>query len=278
MKTINTVVIPVAGAGTRLRPITYATTKEMLRLVDRPIFYYLLKEAYEAGIYRAIFITHTDRKDLKNFINSKNVHDGVLKEFPGMRLESVETRRRWGDGQCLYDARNILKKEKAFAVTMGDLISYPGNSLIKELKEVYLKNKIPVISVEKIDKQKSKQYGIIEPKKSKGRLHTIKSIIEKPEPKDAPSEYAMTGKYILTPKIFDYLAELFKQRKNDEEIKLANALRDYAKDNDLQAYACKNRHFDTGNKLDLFKTEVIFTLKHPELRPYVKSALKSLLK
>lgn len=274
---VNTIVIPVAGAGTRLRPITYITPKELLRLVDKPIVYYLLKEAYEAGIRHAIFITHIDRKDLKHFLKSDKSRE-VLKEFPSLRFTFIETHQRLGDGQCLYEARNILKEEKAFAVTMGDLISLPGTSLIGELKKVYLKNRIPVISVEKVDRKKSKQYGIIDPKKSKGRIHYLKSIVEKPEPDKAPSEYAMTGKYILTPKIFDYLKRLLKERKPNEEVKLANALRDYAKDHELLAYSCKNRHFDTGSKVDLVKTEIIFALHHPELKQHIQSSLNDIIK
>ncbi|OHB19518.1 MAG: hypothetical protein A3F96_00875 [Parcubacteria group bacterium RIFCSPLOWO2_12_FULL_40_10] len=276
-ETVNTIVIPVAGAGTRLRPITYVTPKELLRLVDKPIVYYLLKEAYVAGIRHAIFITHFDRKDLKTFLKSEKSQE-VLKEFPNLRFTFIETHHRLGDGQCLYEARGILKKEKAFAVTMGDLISFPGTSLIGELKEIYLKNRTPVISVEKIDRKKSKQYGIIDPKKSNGRIHEIRSIIEKPDPKEAPSDYAMTGKYILTPKIFSYLEKLLKERKPNEEIKLANALRDYAQDYELHAYTCKNRHFDTGNKADLIKTEIIFALHHQELKQHIQSSLNDIIK
>lgn len=274
---INTIVIPMAGAGTRLRPITYVTPKELLRLVDKPIVYYLLKEAYEAGIRHAVFIIHVDRKDLKSFLKSKKAQE-ILKEFTGLRLTFLETRYRLGDGQCLYEARNILKREKAFAVTMGDLISFPGRSLIGELKDIYLKNKVPVISVEKIDRNKSRQYGIIDPEKRQGRMFYLKSIVEKPEPKEAPSEYAMTGKYILTPKIFDYLEKLLKERKPNEEVKLANALRDYAKNHKLCAYVCKNRHFDTGNKVDLVKTELTFALNHPELGQYIRLALNDIIK
>ncbi|MEK7536903.1 MAG: sugar phosphate nucleotidyltransferase [Patescibacteria group bacterium] len=274
---VNTIVIPVAGAGTRLRPITYVTPKELLRLVDKPIIYYLIKEAYEAGIHNVIFITHVERKDLRNFLKSKGARE-LLKEFSNINLRFLETDQRLGDGQCLFEARNILKREKAFAVTMGDLISFPGTSLIGELKNIYLKNKIPVISVEKIDRSKSRQYGIIDPEKSDGRIHFLKSIIEKPEPKEAPSEYAMTGKYILTPKIFGYLGKLLKERGPNEEVKLANALRDYAKDYKLCAYTCKNRHFDTGNKADLIKTELIFALRHPELRKRLRLVFKDILK
>ena len=113
--------------------------------------------------------------------------------------------------------------------------------------------------------------------KRKGRIHFIKSIVEKPEPALAPSEYAMTGKYILTPKIFDYLEALLKNRKNNEEIKLANALRDYAKVQDLYGYECKSRHFDTGTKLDLVKAEVVFALNHPEIGKQARFELKEIL-
>lgn len=274
---VNIIVIPVAGAGTGLLPITNFTPKEILRLVDKPIFYYLLKEAYIAGIRRAIFIIHTDKKNIKNFLKGKESRS-ILKEFPKLRLEFIETKHRQGDGQALYEARNILKRKKAFAVTMGDLISFPGESIINELKKVYSQKRSPIISIERIERSKSKQYGMIDPKKSNGRIHQVGSIVEKPEPKEAPSEYAMTGKYILTPKIFNYLGRLLKERKPNEEVKLASALHDYAREHKLYAYVCKNKHFDTGNKADLVKTELIFALHHPELGHQIRPVLSSLIK
>ncbi len=193
MTTIQTIVIPIAGAGTRLRPLTYATPKEMLRLVDKPILYYLVGEAYEAGIRHVVLIVHSSRKTTKKFIESVDAQHIFHTDFPGLRFSFIETKKQFGDGQAIFEAEKLLKKEKVFAVTMGDLISLPGKSIIKEMKEIYDTNKTPIISVEKVEREKTRMYGVIDILKSKGRVHTLRGIVEKPEPALAPSEYIMTG-------------------------------------------------------------------------------------
>ena len=125
-KSIDTLVIPAAGAGTRLRPITYATPKEMLRLVDKPIAYYLLAEAYQAGIKRVIFITHKDNQSTKKFF-SNPLAKNLLVDFPGLAVSFIETGTRGGDGQAILLAEKAIAG-RPFAVTMGDLLTLPGTS------------------------------------------------------------------------------------------------------------------------------------------------------
>lgn len=263
MKNVNTVVIPIAGAGTRLRPATYATPKEMLRLVDKPIIYYLLAEAYHAGIKRVLCITHVDNPQTKQFFESGKAKP-LLDNFPGLSVEFIETSERRGDGQAFLLAEAHLSKDEPFAATMGDLIPRLGESLLDELVNSFGQTNTPVISVEKIPIEKTGQYGVIDPSEVIGRTYAVRGIIEKPKPEVAPSNMAMTGKYVLTPAIFDYLKAL-RAEGGEGEIKLANALNAYAKEHKLNAYACESVHFDTGTKIDLFKAEVAFTLSDPEL-------------
>ena len=272
MVKINSLVIPAAGIGSRLYPLTHIVPKEMLRLVDKPIFYYLIQEAYQADIKRIIFIIHAQKKALKDFLSSREA-ETVYNDFPGVTFSFVETSKRLGDGQAILQTKKLFKKGEVFAVTMGDLLPLPGKSLIKELKTVYEKYFVPVISVESIERSKTGQYGIINTKTSKGRLHLVSSIIEKPKPENAPSTLAMTGKYILTYEIFPYLEKLMKEGDKNE-IKLANALSEYAQDYPLNAYECKNKHYDTGTKIDLLKTELVFSLTHPEFGVHLRRFLK----
>lgn len=261
-QSVRTLIIPAAGAGTRLRPITYAMPKEMVRLVDKPIAYYLLAEAYEAGIRHVVFVIHKDNRLTREFFDSENATP-LLKNFPELRLTFVETDVRGGDGQAILLAKNAVKGEEAFAVTMGDLVALPGTSLIGELVDAYRQENTPVISIEKVAPEKTGQYGIIDPSGNRGRLYGVRGIIEKPQPEEAPSNLAMTGKYVLTLEIFSYLEAL--QAKTEGELKLAYALNDFARERGLHAWECIAAHYDTGTKIDLFKAEVAFTLVHPEL-------------
>ena len=269
----NILVIPAAGMGTRLRPATYATPKEMLRLVDKPIAYYLLAEAYQAGIRRVLFITHEDNRQTRQFFEGPSAAP-LLNDFPGLTVKFIETTTRGGDGQAILLSEQAVGNEP-FAVTMGDLITLPGESILAELGEVFAKNGESVISVEEIPLEKTGQYGVIDPASQDGSLYRVRGIVEKPKPAEAPSTTAMTGKYILYPAIFAYLRQL---DGGEGELKLAHALDAYAKDKALNACATRTRHYDTGTKIDLLKAEVAFSLAHPELKDKARGAIADALK
>lgn len=268
---VSTLIIPVAGAGTRLRPMTYVAPKEMLRLVDKPIAYYLLLEAHLANITHVIFIIHKNNRATKEFFESENAKP-FLAEFPSMRLSFIETDERRGDGQAILLAKDMLSDEKSFAVTMGDLITMPGTSLLRELIEQF-STVGSVISVMDVPRERTAHYGVIEPKESNGRLHVVNSFVEKPKPEDAPSTLASCGKYVLTSDIFEYL-EIEMQQNLEGEIKLAHALETFAKKSKLHAYHSETECYDTGLKTELLKTEIAFSLQHPELKETARQILK----
>lgn len=270
---ISTLIIPVAGLGTRLRPATYTTSKELLRLVDKPIIYYLLAEAHLADIGRVVLITHSDNTQTKDFFESPGA-TMLMKDFPGLSIEFVETTERSGDGQALLSAESILRPDESFAVSMGDLVTLPGQSILRELVAVFEETGNAVVSVEPVPPEKTMQYGVIDPVEVEGPLYSVRAIVEKPAPAVSPSNLAMTGKYILDHKIFPYLHTLMS---GSGELKLANALDVYARERTLLACVPQTRHYDTGTKLDLFKAEVAFTLSHPELADGARKAIKEAL-
>jgi UTP--glucose-1-phosphate uridylyltransferase len=271
MKTVDTLIIPAAGAGTRLRPATYVTPKELLRLVDKPIAYYLLAEAYLAGIRRVVFITHKDNPLTKEFFESPRAAQ-VLANLPGLAVSCLETDARGGDGQALLCAEKVVGAGP-FAVTMGDLITLPGESILAELMDTY-RDWGAAISVEEIPREKTGQYGIIDTVAPIHNLYRVVGIVEKPKPENAPSNLAMTGKYILPVSIFAYLRQL---KGGSGELKLSNALNAFAKENLLYACAARTKHYDTGTKLDLLKAEIAFSLAHPDLKDKARQAIEQAL-
>mgnify|MGYP001595511315 CR=1 FL=1 len=160
-------------------------------------------------------------------------------------------------------------------MSMGDLLGFSKVPYLKQLIQIYEKNKSPVISVEEAELEATSRFGVIDPKKSMGRLHIIKSIVEKPGPILAPSKLILTGKYILTHEIFKHLDKLVKNYTTSE-VKLADALRDYAKTHDIYAYECMGKIQDTGNKLDFIKTSINFGLAHPHFGKDLKKFIKQL--
>lgn len=266
-----TLLVPAAGLGTRLRPATYVTPKELLRLVDKPILYYLLAEAHLAGITQVVLITHQDNRKTREFFESAGAAS-LLADFPGLKVECVETNARGGDGQALLVAEGSV--DGPFAVAMGDIVTLPGTSLLAELAERLSETGEAIISVEDVPREKTLQYGIIDPVSDDGPLYRVRGIVEKPAPASAPSTLAMTGRYILPPKIFDYLHQL---EDGGGELKLAHALDLYAKDRPLNALTSHTRHYDTGTKIDLLKAEIAFSLVHPDLKDRAREALKQAL-
>ncbi|MFA6551932.1 MAG: sugar phosphate nucleotidyltransferase [Candidatus Paceibacterota bacterium] len=273
MKKISTLIVPAAGAGTRLRPMTFFTPKELLRLVDKPIFYYLIAEAHTAGIKNILFVVHKQNRQLPAFLKSSAAKQ-LLKEFTGIKVGCVITNRRDGDAQAILAAKKFIKPGQVFAVSMGDLLSLPGTSLLRELKDAYKICRGSVISVKHVPRALVSNFGNIDPEKVGKNLYRVRRIIEKPLPKDAPSTLAMTGKYVLDSDIFPLLQKIVDSREPDQEARLSKCLDVYAKTNSLFAYVTKDSHYDTGNKLALAQTELIFSLAHQGIGKQLKEAIK----
>src|SRR3989344_5799559 len=157
---------------------------------------------------------------------------------------------------------------------MGDLLSPTEKPFLAQLIQVYQDVKAPIISVQRVQKEEASKYGVVVPTKSRGRLHTVSELVEKP--KTPPSNLIMTGKYILTPAVFPYIEKILKKKNWMGEVRLADALREYAKENTLYAYECEGTIQDTGNKLDFLKSKVFFALRNPNYKKALQTYLNSL--
>ena len=180
----------------------------------------------------------------------------------------------WGD-EFTRLAKKYIKPNEVFAVSMEDLLGFGDKPFIQQLIEVFEDKKRPVISVEEVSLEATSRFGVVDIKKSNKRLHEVRSIIEKPGPKLAPSRLVLTGKYILTPDIFVCLESLVKSHASGE-VRLADALSMYAEKNGMLAYQCIGEIQDTGNKLDFIKTMIKLSLEHKTLGKQIRKYLKSI--
>ncbi|MDH4184250.1 MAG: UTP--glucose-1-phosphate uridylyltransferase GalU [Nitrospinota bacterium] len=269
-KKITKAVFPVAGMGTRFLPATKASPKEMLPLVDKPLIQYVVEEAVAAGITEMIMITGRNKHSIEDHFD-KAVELELLLESKG-DLKNLETVRNISEmcdfcyirqkepkglGHAILRAREMVGNEP-FAVLLGDdIIHAPGRPVIGQLMELFERKNAPAIAVEKVPMKNVSSYGVIEPSGvNEGRAHGIKSMVEKPPADKAPSNLAIIGRYILTPEIFEFIAQTPPDAKG--EIQLTAALNAQLANSPAWALEFEGKRYDAGDKLGF----LIATVEH----------------
>ncbi|HHI01066.1 MAG TPA: UTP--glucose-1-phosphate uridylyltransferase GalU [Thermococcus litoralis] len=263
---VRKAVIPAAGLGTRMLPVTRAQPKEMVPVVHKPVIQYVVEEAYYSGIKEVLIITgkhkraiedHFDKSDVKKENKYMRKLDEILNEI---NIFYVRQREPRGLGDAVLYAESFVDDEP-FAVLLGDNITVPPST--KMLIDVFRKYRSPVIALEQIPKERIPHHGIISGREIEPRIYKIEDMVEKPPIEKAPSNIATIGRYILTPEIFDYLKET--KPGYGGEIQLTDALRMMAKDMALYGYLYPGRRYDIGNKLEWLKANVELALGDAEL-------------
>lgn len=283
---VTKAVIPAAGQGTRFLPATKASPKEMLPLVDKPLIQYIAEEAALAGIRNIIVISGRGKRAIEDHFDvsyeleetlKQSGKDALLKEVRGIsdlaRFCYVRQHHMRGLGDAILCAQHLIGDEP-FAVMLGDEIIDAGVPAIAQLMDVYDRFRAPIIGVQEVALDEVSHYGIITPKPAGDGLFQVTDLIEKPSPADAPSRFAVIGRYILTPEVFAVL-EKTSPGKN-QEIQLTDALRTIAKRAPMYACVIKGKRFDAGDKLGFLKATVEFGLKNPELGERFARYLKQL--
>jgi UTP--glucose-1-phosphate uridylyltransferase len=286
-QTIKKAIIPVAGFGTRFLPATKAQPKEMLTLVDKPVIQYIVEEAVESGIKEIILVTgqnkraiedHFDRNfELEYRLRQKKKKEELeeINRISSMaKFYYVRQQTPLGDGHAILQAKNLIGKDESVAVLFGDDIVVGKSPALKQLMDVYEKNNASVIAAERVDKKDVSKYGIIDIKEEKGSTHEVKELVEKPDSKDAPSNIAVIGKYIVTPEVLTAL-EKVKPDKGGE-IRLIDALKAVLAENPVYAHEYEGTRYDCGSKLGFLKATIHFGLKHNELKRDFAAYLKSI--
>ncbi len=270
---IHKAILPVAGFGTRFLPASKAQPKEMVPIVDKPIIQYLVEEAVASGIDEIIFVTGRGKRAIEDHFDMsfeleynlvEKEKRELLKIIRGIsRLANFVYVRQpipLGDGDAILRAEKIIGNEPV-AVLFGDDLVDSKVPCLKQLLNVFQRYQHPVISIEQVPLKEVEKYGVIKGMKIEDNIFQVKNIVEKPDKKEAPSNLAIVGKYILTPDVFKILR---KKPNKSGEIRLADALAIYAQSNLIYAYQFEGKHYDCGTKLGFLKATVDFGIKHSE--------------
>lgn len=284
---IRKAVIPAAGYGTRFLPMTKASPKEMLPIIDKPVIQYVVEEAIDSGIEDIVIVTGYNKRAIEDHFDHTLELENYLEKCG--KLEQLKEIRRiarlanfiyirqkgpYGNATPVINAAPIIGNEP-FAVLWGDEFIYAKPPRLKQMIEVFDKFKDPVISAVRVRKEYLNKYGIARVRPVEAKIFEIEEIIEKPEPEEAPSDLATHGAYILTPDIFEAFKKL-KPGKGGELwlVDAINLLRDKHK---IYAREIENgRYYDTGNKLEYIKANIEFGLQRGDLRDDLRNYLKDL--
>ena len=266
---IKKAIIPAAGLGTRMLPITKAQPKEMMPVVHKPVIQYVVEEAYYSGIKEILIITGRHKRAIEDHFDRSNLpkREKYMEELERILDEIsiffVRQREPRGLGDAVKYAEPFVQ-DAPFALLLGDNITIP--SCTKQLIDTYEKYKVPIIALEKLPRERIPLHGIIKGKEIKDGIYRIEDMIEKPNIREAPSNIGILGRYILTPEIFDYLEDL--KPGYGQEIQLTDALRKMAREKELYGMIYKGRRYDIGNKLEWLKANVELALKDEELKNF----------
>ncbi len=285
---IKKAIIPAAGLGTRFLPASKAQPKEMLTVVDKPTIQYVVGEAVEAGIEQILIITGRGKQAIENhFDRSYELEHELLKSGKTQSYDEIvrisnfaeifyiRQKETNGLGGAILCGKHFVNNDP-FAVLLGDSILMGNNCCTKELVESYDKFNKSVVGIEEVEREEVKHYGIIDGKKIGEDLYDVHSLIEKPTPEEAPSNLAISGRYILTPAIFDCLEKI--ERGKNGEYQLTDALQMLLKEEGIIARRYDGKRYDIGDKLGYVKANVELTLKRQEFRDDFKEYLKNLVK
>jgi len=285
---VKKAVIPAAGLGTRFLPITKSQPKEMIPVVDKPTIQYVVEEAVASGINDVLIITgrgkraiedHFDRSfELESVLKKKNDHNAVAELEEISKLADIHYIRQkvaQGLGHAVLCAEKHVG-DNPFAVLLGDAITLSCDPCTRNLIDIYNEYGASVVAVERVPQKDVKKYGIIAAKKVGENLYQVTDMVEKPFPKDAPSDLAMLGRYVLTPRIFEMLANTEKGLGG--EIQLTDAMKMLLKKEKIYAYEVTGPRYDIGNKLSWIKATIELALMNEEFSSDLRAYLKELLK
>jgi UTP--glucose-1-phosphate uridylyltransferase len=286
MKKVKKAIIPAAGLGTRFLPATKAMPKEMLPIVDKPTIQYIVEEAVKSGIEDIIIVTGKGKRAIEDhFDHAFELEDNLIqkgkydllekvKEPSKVDIHFIRQKEPKGLGHAVWCARKFIGNEP-FAVLLGDDIVESEVPCLKQLINEYETTQSSVIGVQIVPDEETHRYGIIDPAEKYGRRYSVNTFVEKPKQGAAPSNLAIMGRYVLSPKIFPFLEK--QDAGAGGEIQLTDAIKRLNLEQPVNAYEFEGKRYDIGEKSGFIKTTIEFALEHEELRSDVLEFIKTLL-
>jgi UTP--glucose-1-phosphate uridylyltransferase len=287
---VRKAVLPAAGWGTRFLPATKAQPKEMLPLVDKPVIQYAVEEAVAAGIEQIIIVTSSQKRAIEDHFDVSYELEHLLEERGDVemlrrikhisdlaQIAYVRQKEQLGLGHAVLMAKELIGHEP-FAVILSDDVVVGDRPCIGQLIHAYNETHSSVVAVMEVPHEDTSRYGVIDSEpagndQDHGRLFRVKGLVEKPDPADAPSDLAIIGRYVLTPKIFEKLEQT--QRGAGGEIQLTDAIEALMQEQEVYAYAFEGTRYDAGTTMGWLKASVELALQRPDLSAEFRDYLRN---
>lgn len=286
---IKKAIIPAAGFGTRFLPATKAQPKEMIPVVDKPTLQYIIEEAIKAGIEEVLIVTnrnkhaiedHFDRSIELELLLERSGKTELLKEIRDIselvRIHYVRQMEAKGLGHAILCGKAFIGNEP-FAVLLGDDLVDADYPCIGQLMDAYDDYPGTILGVQAVPDSETSKYGIVDGESLSENTFSVRALVEKPAPGEAPSNVAILGRYIISPKVFEILENTAPGKGG--EIQLTDALNQLAQEDTVTARIFEGRRYDVGDKMGYLEATIDFALKRPELRQplldYMKKSLET---
>ncbi|MEP2782510.1 MAG: UTP--glucose-1-phosphate uridylyltransferase GalU [Pseudoruegeria sp.] len=286
---VTKAIFPVAGMGTRFLPATKSVPKEIMTLVDRPLIQYAIDEAREAGVKEFIFVTSRGKGALEDYFDvspqleqslRKRGKKELLEQLKATNMDSgaiayIRQHDALGLGHAVWCARRLIGNEP-FAVILPDDVIAAEKPCLRQMVDAYEETGGCMVAAMEVPQEKASSYGLLDVKEDMGSIVSVKDMVEKPDPEDAPSNLAVIGRYILTPQVLRNLNK--KKEGAGGEIQLTDAIAEELKEGrDVFGLRFRGQRFDCGSKAGFLQATVAFGLARPDLREELSGYLEELL-
>jgi UTP--glucose-1-phosphate uridylyltransferase len=277
---VRKAVFPAAGLGTRFLPVTKAQPKEMLPLLDKPSIQYGVEEAADSGIEHVVMVTgggkraifdHFDRsRELEYYLAQRGKDDllEILSQVDALsdrcKISYITQKEPLGLGHAVLTARPVIEGDPCAVLLPDDVILGGPKPCLRQLIDAYLETGATVVAARRVPRSQVARYGIIAAGQSRGLIHEVEDVVEKPDPGDAPSDLAILGRYVLTPDVFEALVET--QGGAGGEIQLTDAIRQVIKSGKVVALEFEGEYYDTGTIPGYLKANLALALQRDDLR------------
>ena len=283
-KQITKAIIPVAGFGTRFLSATKVHAKEMFPIVDKPIIEFLVDEAVASGITDILFITHPTRsnviqhfaydKNLEDFLKNKNKHN-LWNKIEHLHKQAnfsfAHQEEPLGNGDAISRGRDFVGDEPFAVFYADDVMISKTKPALQQLIDVYNKYGVSVMGLVEVSIEEVNKYGVIKGKELENEIYEIESVVEKPEPHEAPSNLTTIGRMVLQPKIFEYIQ---KQPAKNGEVYLSEAVGKLASEGEVYGKKLEGTWHDCGSAFGFWRANLEIGLEHPEIKERAKDFFK----